>query len=384
MKNQLILIILLLLGSIPAIATPGIQKQSIVLGSHQPLTGPAASFADISKSAEAYFQYINDQGGVHGRFLNYQYEDDGFQPARTKEVVRRLILQNNALLIFNGLGTATHAAVAPWLQSLKIPDFFIGSSDGQWTEPVKKTIFGYHPTPRIEGVVLGKYLLQSGAESPIVVWYHNRPPMRQATKHLASLLHQNNIALQQIAHPSTEIDWLPTIEQIKSLNAKTIVLFTSQRPATFFLQEAHKHKLPSRIFLGHDLADSHFMQKVGKEAMEGIFVLTSYPLASQTEHPGIQRHRTILKEYAPELEMNRWTIYGQAAAELMVEILHRSGRDITRISVIETAEQLNNWQGNLLPPVTMTPQNHQAITQLRISQVQSGKFEIISDWIDSQ
>ena len=367
-----------------ALATPGVKQREILFGSHQPLTGLAAQFAVISKSTEIYFRYVNDQGGIHGRLLKYHYADDGFQPFRTKEVVRRLILQDSVFLILNGLGTATHAAVTPWLQSLKIPDFFVGSSDSQWTEPLKETIFGFHPPPRVEGRVLGKYLLQFYQGERIVVWHRDGPAMKEATEHFSALLAQEDTQVHSIPHPIIGYDVLSDLEQIKQLRPQAVVLFTAGPPAIQFLKQAYEQELQTKIYLGHDLADSRLLEWVGIEAMEEVSVLCALPLASQTDHPGIRLHRDILNEYAPDLRLNRWTIYGQAVAELMVEILHRSGRNLTRQKVITTAEQLNQWQGLLNPPVTLTPQNHQPITQLRIAQVKSGKFEIVSDWIDSK
>ncbi len=367
-----------------ALATPGVKQRAVLLGSHQPLTGPAAKFAVISQSTEIYFRYVNDQGGIHGRLLKYHYVDDGFQPIRTQAVVQKLVLQKPVFLILNGLGTATHASVTSWLQSLKIPDFFVGSSDAQWTEPPKETIFGFQPSPRIEGRVLGKYLLQSHPGEQIVIWYRNEPAMQETTKHLSTLLAENNTPVHAIAHPMIDFDLNADLDQIRQFNPKVLVLLTATQAAIQFLKQAYQKKLQTKIYLGHDLADSRLLEWVGIEAMEAVSVLTAHPLASQTDHPGIRLHQTLLQEYAPDLTINRWTIYGHAVAELMVEILHRNGRDLTRRNVISTAETLDQWQGLLNPPITLTPQNHQPLTRLRITQVKAGKFETVSDWIDSE
>ncbi|MBF0278537.1 MAG: ABC transporter substrate-binding protein [SAR324 cluster bacterium] len=344
----------------------------------------AAKFSAISKSTEIYFRFVNEQGGVHGRSIKYHYADDGFQAIRTQEVIRELVLRKPVFLILNGLGTATHASVSAWLQSLKVPDFFVGSSDPQWTEPVKETVFGFQPTPRVEGRALAKYLLQSHPGEQVVVWHRDDPQMKEASEHLSTLLTANHTPTHTMTHPMLPFDLDAHLDQIRQLNPKAIVLFTSSLPAIQFLESVQKHGPQSNIYLGHDLADSRLLEWVGVEAMEGVSVLSSFPLASQADHPGIQFHRSLLREYDPELTINRWTIYGQAVAELMVEILYRSGRNLTRQSVIGTAEDLDQWNGVLSPPITLSAQNHQAITKLRITRVQSGKFETISDWIDSK
>lgn len=376
------LIVNLFLGGTFAFATPGIKQREIILGSHQPLTGIAAEFADISKSTEIYFRYVNDQGGIHGRLLKYHYLDDGFQPIRTQEVVRYLVLEESVFLILNGLGTDTHGMVAPWLQALKIPDFFVGSSDPRWTEPLQKTTFGFHPPPQVEGRILGKYLLQTDQAKSVAIWYRDNSLMEQTTEYFSDLLVENNIQVHPIAHTTARLNPASDIEAIKQVSPDVVVLFTSLQPAIQFLKIAYEQQLSSKIFLGYDLADSRMLEWVGQEELDGVSFLISHPLATQIDHPGIQLHQALLREYAPEMEINRWTIYGQVIAELMVEILYRTGREVTREKIIQVAEQMGQWQSLLSPPIVLTPQNHQAITQLKIAEVKSGKFEVISDWID--
>ena len=131
------------------------------------------------------------------------------------------------------------------------------------------------------------------------------------------------------------------------------------------------------FYLGHDLADSRLLEWVAPQALEGVSVLTAYPLATDVDHPGIRFHQVLLAEYAPQLEMNRWTIYGQAVAEVMTAVLREGGRDLNRKSVIEAAERLKNWQGTLTPPISFSPKNHQAVTSLRVAQVRLGKFHTV-------
>jgi len=89
----------------PRVTEVGVTDDSILLGTHQPLSGPAASYSVIPRASEMYFKYINDQGGVNGRKIIYKIEDDGYQPPRTVEVVKKLVEQDKVFAIFNGLGT---------------------------------------------------------------------------------------------------------------------------------------------------------------------------------------------------------------------------------------------------------------------------------------
>src|ERR1700738_3992738 len=70
-------------------SAPGITPTTITIGSHQPLTGPAApGYSEIAPAANAYFQYVNANGGIYGRKVVYKYLDDGYDPTKTASIVR--------------------------------------------------------------------------------------------------------------------------------------------------------------------------------------------------------------------------------------------------------------------------------------------------------
>src|SRR5229473_271850 len=104
-------------------SAPGITATTITIGSTQPLTGPAApGYSEISKASDAYFQWVNDHGGVNGRKIVYKYEDDGYNPTNTTSLVRKQVLQDKVFAEFDGLGTPTHLAVVDYLNTEKVPD----------------------------------------------------------------------------------------------------------------------------------------------------------------------------------------------------------------------------------------------------------------------
>src|SRR5579862_2280679 len=87
-------------------SAPGITPTTITIGSHQPLTGPAApGYDEIAPASNAYFQYVNAHGGIYGRKIVYKYLNDQYNPSITATVVHQQLLQDNVYAIFNGLGT---------------------------------------------------------------------------------------------------------------------------------------------------------------------------------------------------------------------------------------------------------------------------------------
>jgi hypothetical protein len=90
----------------------GITEDSIKLGAHYPLTGVAApGYSEIPLGVDAYFDYVNENGGVYDREIDYIYRDDAYNPTNTSQVVNQLVLEDEVFAIVGGLGTPTHSAV---------------------------------------------------------------------------------------------------------------------------------------------------------------------------------------------------------------------------------------------------------------------------------
>src|SRR5581483_5652982 len=106
----------------PTASAPGITATSVTIGSTQPLSGIAApGYSEIAPASKAMFDYINSQGGINGRTINYTYLDDQYNPTKTVAQTQKLILQDHVFAIFNALGTPTHEKVVDTLNQQKIP-----------------------------------------------------------------------------------------------------------------------------------------------------------------------------------------------------------------------------------------------------------------------
>ncbi len=156
-------------------SAPGITATTITIGSHQPLTGVAApGYDEIAPASNAYFAYVNAHGGVDGRKIVYKYLNDQYNPTDTVSVVKQLVLQDNVYAIFDGLGTPTHLAVAPFLNSEKVPDVFVASGCECWNSPSTwPDTFGWQLDYVREGKILGSYIKQHFAGQKIGYFYQD-------------------------------------------------------------------------------------------------------------------------------------------------------------------------------------------------------------------
>src|SRR5438034_10886889 len=110
----------------------GITSDSILLGNTIAQSGPAAAYGTIGNAELAYFTYVNGQGGVNGRKINFKILDDAYNPAQTVPLTKQLVEQDQAFAMFIGLGPQAQTSVRDYLNSKKVPQLFVATGATTW------------------------------------------------------------------------------------------------------------------------------------------------------------------------------------------------------------------------------------------------------------
>ena len=202
-------------------SAPGITATTITIGSHQPLTGPAApGYDEIAPASTAYFDYVNAHGGVYGRKIVYKYLNDAYDPTQTSSVVRQLVLQDNVYAIFNGLGTPTHLAVVSFLNSEKIPDVFVASGCECWNQPTTyPETFGWQIDYVREGKILGQYVAQHFKGKKIAYFYQDDDFGMNGIKGLSYEIPASMVVTKQ-SYVSTNVNIAPQVAALRTSGAR--------------------------------------------------------------------------------------------------------------------------------------------------------------------
>src|SRR5438552_3280171 len=208
-------------------SAPGITATTITIGSTQPLTGRAApGYSEISPSSNAYFNYVNDHGGINGRKITYYYYDDGYNPTNTASQTRKLILDTKVFAMFSALGTPTHLAVIDYINSEKVPDVFVSSGCNCWNNVSKyPNTFGFQPDYTIEGKILGQYIKQNLSGKKVGYFYQNDEFGLDGVKGLDDQLGASSIASRQNYVP-TNTNVGPQIAALQASGAQVVVSYT--------------------------------------------------------------------------------------------------------------------------------------------------------------
>src|SRR5690349_13206086 len=152
----------------------GASDSEIKLGHTNPYSGPASSYSVIGKLHQAYWKSVNEAGGINGRKVNFISYDDGYQPPKTVEMVRKLVEEDRVLCCFNTLGTPCNTAIHKYMNQKKVPQLYVATGASKWGNPKEfPWTMGYQPDYHTEGVIYAKHILANVKDARIGVLYQN-------------------------------------------------------------------------------------------------------------------------------------------------------------------------------------------------------------------
>jgi len=363
-------------------SAPGVTKDSVKIGSHQPLTGPAApGYSEIAPASNAFFKYLNSQGGVNGRTINYVYKDDGYNPTNTVSVVKRLVLQQKVFAIFNGLGTPTHTKVVDFLNTSKVPDLFVASGCQCWDQPDDHPMtFGWQPDYVVEGKILGDYIKKHFAGKKVAYFYQNDDFGKDGVKGLDMYVKSQVVSRQSYEPGDTNVG--PQISAIKSSGAEVIAAFTI--PAYTALAELTSVKLnykPQLVVsnVGSDpitvggLLKAFSKGKAGAALIEGLVTNGYLPSVGDTSNPWIDLFKRIHDRYDAKAPFDGNVLFGMAAAYTFAQALDKAGKNPTRQGLVDAVEK-GNLRGPGLVPFRFSDKSHAGFTGAQIGTIKGGKI----------
>jgi ABC-type branched-subunit amino acid transport system substrate-binding protein len=365
-------------------SAPGITSTQILIGSHQPLTGPAApGYDEIAPASAAYFSYVNAHGGVYGRKIVYKYINDGYDPTTTASVVRQLVLQDNVYALFDGLGTPTHLAAVQFLNSEKVPDVFVASGCECWNEPTTyPETFGWQIDYVREGKILGQYVKQHFAGKKVGFFYQDDEFGLDGVKGLDDEIPASMIASKQ-SYVDTNVNIAPQVAALRASGAQVIVSFSI--PAFTALLKLNTLKLgfsPTLVVsnVGSDpitlsgLLESFAKQggaTVNGNALTNGMITDEYLPALSTSDSWYVLLKKVHDQYDPKAPLDGNVFYGMAVAYTFVQAMLKAGRNPTRASLLSAIEG-GLPQGPVISPFAYAAGNHAGATGAYIGIINNG------------
>ena len=360
----------------------GVTDTEIKIGTLLPLTGTAAAWGiALSQGMKAYFDYINDQGGVHGRKITFLIEDDHYNPPDTIEVVRKLVEQDKVFAIVAGLGENAHSAVWKYLEERNVPDMFVTGGLLKWSEPPVHSRFSGSVDFVTEGKMLGKYVVENYPGTKLGLLLQNDEMGSDSEKGLNIALEGSDIEIvAKESYEAINFDATAQTQRLHNAGAEVIIAFAIPPQAASLVKTARdtlNWDVP--IIVSGINADQIFIdlagEKTGEPLAEGVISIVMGHMVNEAENPAIKAHIELMEKYGRGTPVSNFSLYGAAMGELIVEILNLAGPDLTRESFLDAAESIRGWYCNgCMVPISLSPTDHRPLEMEMYTRVENGTW----------
>src|SRR5712672_2354076 len=160
-----------------------VTDTEIRIGNVMPYSGTFEIFGAIGKAEAAYFEMINERGGINGRKVRFISYDDKSDAASALNLTRGLVEDDKVLLMFGSFGTPGNFAVRKYLNERQIPQLFVASGDDHLSDPsLFPWTMGWQPSFREEGRIYANYIQALYAGKRIVALWQNDQVGRELFK----------------------------------------------------------------------------------------------------------------------------------------------------------------------------------------------------------
>lgn len=377
-------------------AENGVTADEILIGQTMPYSGPLSGYSVLGKVAQAYFDKVNAEGGINGRKLKLLSLDDAYSPPKTVEQTRRLVEQDEVLMIFGSLGTPTNSAVHRYLNGKKVPHLFITTGATKWADPknfpwTMAGMASYHS----EGIIYAKHVLRTKPDAKIAILSQNDDFGRDYVSAFKRGL-GDKAASMIVAEAVYEVTQ-PTIDsQLATLKASGANVFYGVAIGKFgsqMIRRSAEMGFKPDLFLVPTSVTSiaTILKPAGLDNATGL-VSSAYQKnindPQWADDADMKEYFAFMKQYMPAADAHDTTYSaGYIGTTLLAHVLRACGNDLSRANVLKKATSLNNVAlPLLLPGVTVTtgPDDYLLFQQLRMQRFDGKSWIGFGELIEDQ
>jgi ABC-type branched-subunit amino acid transport system substrate-binding protein len=366
---------------------PGASDTEIKLGQTVPHSGPGSLYGVLGRVGEAYFQMLNEKGGINGRKITFLTLDDAYSAPKCVEATRRLVEQEEVLALFGSLGTAPQTAVHKYLNSKGVPQLLLNTGASKWNDPKnnKWTMAGL-PLYPTEARILARHVVSVKPNAKVGILYQNDDFGRDFLAPFKQVLADAGGTAQVIMEQTYDLTD-PTIDsQLINLAKSGADVFynisTGKASSQSIRKAAELGWKPLQLLSAGSVGRS-ILSAAGFESAAGIVAIRYSKEAGVPrwqKDPDVMAFDELRKKYLPNVDPDNtiaYAGYGQAAT--MGEILRRCGDDLTRANVLKQATTLAGFHSPFfLDDITYsyTPNDYSPMKTLHISVFNGKDWEI--------
>ncbi len=373
--------------SVPAIhraraSDEGVTSNEIRLGSFLPLQGGlAAGASQYRDGASAYFQWLNDEGGIHGRKIKWIAENDSYNPQQAVAVVRKLVDREGILAIVSTLGTTNNLGALPFLKQRGVPLICPLASHPSMNKPEDRIVFPLSPLGTSHGISMAEFVSNDLKAKKIAVFYQDDQYGKELLEGVKQYAQENGKEIvSTVSYVPSDVDVSPQAQQLRRAEPDAVIMAVIPKHGALMLIEAQKLGWKTNFIAPQLLGDEVTKQLAGS-AINGLY-FNLYAAVDSMDTPMVKQATEILRKYTPNTPPGYWSFIGMAGAVAFAEGARAAGKNLTRESLMDGLESKKILKTGLVPPLDYTAGQHSGPTSFGFAQWQDGSVKVIRNWQD--
>jgi branched-chain amino acid transport system substrate-binding protein len=390
------LVVATLPAGIPAACAedlPGVTATEIKIGNTVPYSGPASAYSVIAKTEAAFFQMVNDEGGVSGHKINFISYDDGYSPPKTVEQVRRLIEEDHVAFLFSTLGTPTNTAIQRYVNQMKVPHLFISTGADKWGDYVHfPWTMGYQPSYRTEAQIYTKYMLAQKPNAKMAILYQNDDFGKDYPAGVKDILGDKygSVVVKEASYETTDATVDSQIASLQASGGDVLLVAATPKFAAQVIKKVHDLGWHPMFFMTYvSISVGAVMTPAGPE--NGIGIITAGFGKDPTDpafkdDPGMKEWRAFMAKYMPGADLtDSYYVYGYGVSTVLMQVLKQCNGDFSRANIMKQAANLHDAPDPVLLPgikVNTSPTNFHPIRAMQLEKWTGTTWERFGDVIE--
>lgn len=364
-------------------AAPGIDVagKTVTVGAFTPITGPVPFYSVLTRGADACFKHANETNALNGWKINYVTFDDGYEPARSVAVARRLVEESKVFALAAPIGTAQSVAVIPYAKEVGLPMIApIGGATALFSEKLVFPLlpdYGWSAASNLD-FVLGHPLQASRVG---LVWQNDevgRSAKRGFDAHIAS---RKKEPVESIPFEIRNTDFTAHVRRLANAKADAVIFFGSNANLAAMLKAAERIGFSTRWLAPFYTADPT-TRKLAGPLLDGVY-FSSWLLPVDADDPETKAYRAAIAKHHPNdpvgvLGLNGWT--NGALFVKGFRMLLDSGRPLTRDNLVAVMETMSEQTVGAARKVGFQPNDHRGTRAECIIQASADSFKLVRDF----
>jgi len=363
----------------------GASDTEIKVGNTMPYSGQGSAWGLLGKAEAAYFDKVNAEGGVNGRTIKFISYDDAYSPPKTVEQTRRLVENDEVLLLFSMFGVPTNTAIHKYVNAKKIPHLFVGGGGSKWNDPKNfPWTMAFQPSFLSEGRVYGQYLAANHPGGKIAVLYQHDDYGKDILNGLKQGL--GDKASMIVSEASYEVS-VPTIDsQVVQLKASGADIFMNFAGPKFAAQAIRKlaelNWKPIHILNIPATSIGSVIKPAGFDISQGIIsggFLKDASDPAMADDPGVKAYLAFVDKYYPGADVTSSSnAQGYVMAQTLVQVLKQAGDDLTRPNIMRQAANIRNLEFDMLLPgikVSTSPDDFGPVKSMQLRRLVGERWQ---------